>query len=186
MENEIWLDVKNYEGFYQISNYGNLKSLDRYIIYPNKTKRLFKGKIQSKSINRNGYIYYDIYKNCIRKRYLAHILVYSNFKNDYNNKLDINHIDCNKKNNFIENLELITRSENMKHALKNNLLIKTLDSATKNYVFENGIKYSLKELSKKYNISYSCLLLRYNKDYTLNEMINIKLRHKKINYNGKK
>lgn len=169
---EFWKDVIGYEGWYQVSNYGKLKSIDRLIDYPNGNKRLFKGKTQKCSVLKGGYIYYDLYKNSKRKRFLAHILVYNSFKNDYNPNLDINHIDCNKQNNFIENLEQVTRSQNMKHALKNGLLDKTINSATKNYVLDNdGNEIDLKTLARKYGLSYSKVLSRFLKGYSFDEII---------------
>ncbi len=184
MQQEVWKDIPNYEGFYQVSNLGNVKSLDRYIVYPDGTKRLFKSKIQKKTINSSGYVYYDLYIKSKRKRFLAHMIVYIAFVSEYDRKLDINHIDCNKTNNNINNLELTTRSENMIHALKNNLLNKTINSATKHYIEINGISYPLKEISKKYNLPYSLVLNRFNKGYSIDEILNIKPRHSRIKYNN--
>lgn len=168
----IWKDVKGFEGWYQISNYGDLRSIDRIVPYPNGPDRRFKGRVQAKSYHKKGYVYYDLYKNCKKKRFFAHVLVYQAFKEDYDPKPDINHIDCDKKNNFIGNLEQVTRSENMIHALKNGLLKNTVDSATKHYIKDiDGSMIDLKEFSKKYNLSYSKVLARFNKGYSFEEII---------------
>ncbi len=182
MQEEVWKDIPNYEGIYQVSNLGGLKSLDRYIMYPDGTKKLFKGKIQKKTINSTGYVYYDLYVNCKRKRFLAHMIVYISFVSEYDRKLDINHIDCNKTNNNINNLELTTRSENMIHALNNNLLNKTINSATKHYIKIGEISYSLKEISRKYNLPYSLVFGRFKKGYSIDEILNIKPRHSRMKY----
>lgn len=176
---EVWKEVKGFEGYYCISNYGNLKSVDRGIKYPNGSVRYFKGKEQKKTINKGGYIYFDLYKNQKRKRYFAHQLVYLTFIGDYNRKLDINHIDCNKKNNFLNNLELTTRSENMIHALNNNLLKNTIEKATKYRLLVNNEYLTLKEISIKYNLSYTLVRDRNRKGYSIDEIINIKPRHRR-------
>lgn len=123
---EIWIDVKNFEGLYKISNLGNLKSINRIIIYPNNLKnRNFKGKNLNKNLSKSGYIYYDLYKNCKRIRKFAHNLVIENFLRDKINKEDVNHINGIKTDNNLQNLEYCSRSENMKHAFKIGLCEKT-------------------------------------------------------------
>ena len=109
MNNEIWKDVKNYEGLYQISNLGRVKSL------------ISKNKILKPSKNKRGYMIVALSKNKIIKRYGVHQIVANNFiKNEYN-KMQVNHIDGNKQNNCVENLEWCNCQENMLHAYKNKL-----------------------------------------------------------------
>ena len=124
---------------------------------------------KKKTINKGGYVYYDLYKNQKRKRYFAHQLVYLTFIGDYDRKLDINHIDCNKQNNEISNLELTTRSENMKHAVRNGLCKKTIEQSflhldkQKRMVLnlETGIFYeSIKEASFYHDLNRSTLTQR--------------------------
>ena len=116
---EFWIDVKNFESLYMISNLGNLKSVNRIIIYPNNLKnRNFKGKTLNKNLSKSGYIYYDLYKNCKRIRKFAHNLVIENFLRNKINNEDVNHINGIKTDNNLQNLEYCSRSENMKHAFK--------------------------------------------------------------------
>lgn len=118
---EIWKDVPNYEGFYQISNFGNVKSLDRIT----KKNRLEKRKIFGRSLNKiecsNKYLSVRLSKNGIVKMKLIHRLVAISFLLNNQNKTQVNHIDGNKQNNILSNLEWVTHSENAKHAYINGL-----------------------------------------------------------------
>lgn len=101
---EIWKDIKDYEGYYQISNFGNVKNV--------KTSKLLIG-----DINNAGYKRVILYKPK-KKRFFIHRLVALNFCSGYSNGLVVNHKDGNKLNNYYENLEWVTRSENDLHAEK--------------------------------------------------------------------
>ena len=106
-ENEVWKDIPELEGKYQISNCGRVKSFFS----------CEEGKILALTVNRLGYV--DIMIR--RKKYLVHRLVALLFvPNPYFYK-EINHKDGNKQNNYYENLEWCTRSENMKHAFATGL-----------------------------------------------------------------
>jgi len=127
---EIWKDVVGYEGLYQISNHGKLKSADRTIKYPSGySDRLFKSKELSLNVSKNGYIYFDLYRNQKRKRFFSHVLVMMSFVRPKQGVEDINHINGIKTDNRIDNLEYCSRSENMIHAFKIGLCEKTRNSA---------------------------------------------------------
>jgi hypothetical protein len=104
MEKEIWKDVKGYEGLYQVSNLGRIKSIIR------------KGKILSNKSHR--YISVIFYKNKLRKNIRVHRLVAGAFIPNPENKPQVNHIDGNKKNNNVNNLEWNTQLENIRHAYR--------------------------------------------------------------------
>lgn len=102
---EIFKDIKGYEGLYQISNFGNVKSLERDKIYPN-------GKIQPKKeqflkpfINGGGYPTVRLCKKSKVKNYTVHRLVATAFIPNPDNLPCVNHKDENKQNNNVENLE---------------------------------------------------------------------------------
>ena len=122
---EIWKDIKCYEGLYQISSYGRVKSLSRKLRYiqSNNGKELF--RISKERIlnlkNVKGYNAITLCKNGINKQFRICRLVALNFIDNPQNKTQVNHIDCNKKNDNVNNLEWVTPSENMKHAYENNL-----------------------------------------------------------------
>lgn len=104
---EIWKDVIGYEGLYQVSNLGRIKSLPR------------NGTVKNTIILRTDGKLYDVVrlrKNDIPKPFLVHRLVAIAFIPNQLNKPCVNHIDGIKHNNMLSNLEWVTRSENEKHA----------------------------------------------------------------------
>ena len=103
---EILKDIKGYEGRYQVSNLGNVKSLN----YRRKGQK----KILSQWNNGRGYLYV----NFSNKNYAVHRLVAETFIANIQRKEDVNHIDGNKKNNNVKNLEWCSRKENIQHAWK--------------------------------------------------------------------
>lgn len=114
---EVWKDIKGYEGYYQISNFGNIRSLDRWI-NNNGTLVFRMGKILSPSKSGPGYLQIAFYVDGkIQKKYI-HRLVMEAFNPTDNPELEINHIDENKENNMITNLEWVTHKENMNKVSK--------------------------------------------------------------------
>lgn len=120
---EVWKDIKGYEGLYQVSNLGRVKSLKRQrdvnLLYSNTAtvpeKILKYGTSQ-------GYLAVTLAKNKVNKKIRVHKLVALNFIPNPENKPYINHKDGNKHNNNVENLEWITPKENTKHAYANKLM----------------------------------------------------------------
>lgn len=106
MENEIWVDIIGFDGLYQISNHGNVKSI-RY----RKTKA---ESILTPELTKKGYLRVSLGKN---KRFTIHRLVCTHFISNPNGYEIINHIDGVKTNNVPANLEWCTQSHNAKHAL---------------------------------------------------------------------
>lgn len=126
MKNEVWKDIIGYEGLYQISNTGKLKSLKRqYKKIDRRTNKEFiysqAEKILKPRIDKKGYLHYALNKNKRAKEYKAHRLVAEAFITNIEGKPQINHKDMNKQNNCVENLEWCTNSENQKHSYKHNL-----------------------------------------------------------------
>ena len=123
---EIWKDIEGYEGLYQVSNFGRVRSLDRYVEYigTNQThkkmnmKQFKKGKILVPMLHKNGYLFIALPK----KQKSIHRLVAEAFIPNPNNLPQVNHKDCNKQNNNFKNLEWCNQSYNTKHAYDNNLI----------------------------------------------------------------
>lgn len=118
MEQEIWKDIPNYEGLYKVSNFGRVKSIDRINVYNNGVSRFEKGKILTPKQDLNGYLKIGIFKNNKRIFYTVSRLVYASFiggielKYTNNSKIVIDHIDGNRQNNNIENLQKVTSRQN--------------------------------------------------------------------------
>lgn len=117
---EIWKDIKGYEKRYQISNLGRVKSLKHYSGVHNKYNDRVRIKKQQRE--NSGYFVVGLNKNKSQKIYKVHRLVAEAFIPNPDNKPQVNHINGIKTDNRACNLEWNTRSENMQHASKNNLL----------------------------------------------------------------
>lgn len=112
MMNEIWKDVKGYEGLYQISNLGRIKSLKRQVGFIERDEKILKPRLI------RSYLVAHLFKNNVAKNVLIHRMVAEMFIENPENKPCVNHIDGNKQNNKVENLEWVTHSENDLHAYK--------------------------------------------------------------------
>lgn len=118
---EIWKNIPNYEGYYQASNLGRIKSLRRYKQNHSKLQ-IVEEKIINQYINKhNGYVYSMLYKDGTEKNCRVHKLIAQTFIPNPENKKTINHIDGNKANNRVDNLEWATNRENIIHAIENGL-----------------------------------------------------------------
>lgn len=116
---EIWKPVLDYIGFYDASNYGRVRSLDRYEVV-GKTKRFRKGRILKPCKKKNGYLYVRLSKNGITKNFYVHRLVYEAFNGTIPDGYEVNHINEIKTDNrYPENLNLMTSKENANWGTRN-------------------------------------------------------------------
>lgn len=105
---ELWKSIEGYEGLYEISNLGNVRSIRR-------------NKVMKPGSHRFGYRYVILCKEGSNKSVLVHRLVANAFISRIPGKEDVNHIDGDKSNNCVENLEWVSKSENMQHAYQSGL-----------------------------------------------------------------
>ena len=116
---EQWKDIPNYEGFYQISNNGKVRSLDRYVKRKGHGVVFLNGGIRPSNKNKNGYLQIGLSKNGETKRFYIHRLVAQLFLENPLNLNEVNHLDHNKENNCVENLEWTTHKDNLIYTCKN-------------------------------------------------------------------
>lgn len=107
---EIWKDIEGYEGLYQVSNYGKVKSLGN-----DKNK---KSKMRKERTTKDGYIQIKLHKNGETKGFYIHRLVAQAFISNPNGYKEVNHIDENKRNNSSTNLEWCTRLYNVRYGTR--------------------------------------------------------------------
>lgn len=156
--NEVWRDIIGYEGYYQVSNLGNVKSLGNDF---SRKERLLKLSLQGK-----GYFGVVLQKYGVRKPTLVHRLVAIHFISNNDNKPQVNHINGVKTDNRVENLEWVTHRENLDHAINNDLTLKGQCNPTSKLketeVLEiyNFLKIGVKVeyLQTKYNISKDVII----------------------------
>ena len=162
---EIWKDIVGYEGLYKVSNLGRVKSLSRNF-WNGVNWWKSKEKILKNNILSNYCIVY-LYKNKKRKTKQVHRLVAQAFISNFNNKPEVNHIDGDKENNIVDNLEWCTHKENIQHAFKTGL---------KNSKHRQGTKSNLSKLNEKQVRIIKWLL--NNSDLTqreIGEIFNVKV-----------
>lgn len=142
---EIWLDAKGYEGEYQVSNYGRVRSVDRKIVQKDAHGGMvtfrYHGKMLSLPVNGEGYVHLKIHNKFVR----VHRMVAETFIPNPDEKPYVNHINGDKTDNRVVNLEWCTASENQKHSVNvlGNKLGRGLDKPVRcvetGKIFKNSI-----------------------------------------------
>ena len=150
---EKWKNIKGYEGRYQISTFGRVRS------FINNSHQKYKTpKILQDSVNK-GYHFVRLQKNGQIKNKLVHRLVAEAFLPNPNSKLEVNHKDGNKSNNHVLNLEWATHSENVSHMYRKlGYKAKGGLKKKKTLCVETGTIYnSLMEAGRQTNTDYSLI-----------------------------
>lgn len=111
---EEWKDIQGYEGLYQVSNLGRVKSLNRIVIKEYRGCRIHNERILKKSFVK-GYMQVRLYKNGKNKNCYIHRLVAQAFMPNPNNYKEIDHIDCDKSNNKVNNLKWCNHLQNVSY-----------------------------------------------------------------------
>ena len=153
MEEEVYKSVPNYEGYYEISNYGQVRGVERIISTPHQQRKL-KSMVLKQRINRYGYLIIDLSKSSVSKTFEVHRLIALTFLPQQEGRNCVNHMDADKLNNNVENLEWVTPRENNLHAIKHGLV-----SSCKRVInICTGIAYnSISEAAIETEIPYSKL-----------------------------
>ena len=145
-EQEIWKDIPGYDGKYQASTYGNIRSVDRVVQF-GKNKRFISGRVLKQQKDVYGYSMVNLPKTI-----KVHRLVAMTFIPNEDGKEQINHIDGNKKNNRVENLEWVTAKENVNHE------VNVLNRIKKGVIRDDGKIYqSVNDAALDNNVSVSCI-----------------------------
>lgn len=153
---EEWINIKGFEGYYQISNCGQVKSITRTIIYKDKRRWDIKERILIPYFNNKGYWYVNLSKNGKAKPCMIHQLVAKHFLQHKSDKPQVNHKDCNKNNNHADNLEFVNNSENQIHAVRNGFRGTKLSIEDVLYIRKHSC-LATENLAKKFNVSKSLI-----------------------------
>lgn len=114
MAHEEWRDVVGYEGFYQVSSIGRVRSLDREIVYRDGSRRIVCGKVLKQTFSTN-YYKVSLSKNGVTTKKNVHRLVAETFLERVDGKDYVDHINADTKDNRVENLRWVTMAENNQH-----------------------------------------------------------------------
>lgn len=155
---EIWKDIENYEGLYQVSNLGRVRSLDRILRNSHKSFRLSKGRLVAITDNGNGYKIASLSKGG-RKNFYVHRLVAQAFLPNPNNLFQVNHKDCIKSNNNVDNLEWCSPIYNTRHAIENGRVLDKITKSTNQVVnLSSGVRYNtISSCARENNINRGTL-----------------------------
>lgn len=159
LDGEIWKDVVGWEEFYQVSNFGRVKAKERVMFYDRnrgcgiEKKTVYEKIRKPKFTKHTGYLVIGLNGKGKAVNVTIHSMVAKafifNYKGEGKGKgLCTNHKDGNKLNNFVENLEVVTQGENLRHAFKNDL-IKTNHKIK----YENIVYFSKIEMRRRLKIS---------------------------------
>ena len=152
-DKEIWKDIEGYEGLYQVSNKGRVKSLAR----KNNRRVIVKDFMLKIHVHHTGYAYIRVSKNYVKQTLSIHRLVCKAFIPNPENKPCINHKDENPLNNTVENLEWVTQKENANYGTRNaRVALKNGKRIIQCDLNGNEIKRwnSLAEASRFYGVTY--------------------------------
>lgn len=157
LRNEVWKDINGYEGFYQVSNLGRIKSLSRKV-WTGKYLKNIEEKIKSNAYCK-GYDCIHLYKNGEYKQFRINRLVAETFIPNPNNLPEVNHKDEDKINNKVDNLEWCTSKYNANYGTRN---VRVAEKTRKKIIGVNlkdgsQLELSHSEVAKEYGLNPSAI-----------------------------
>lgn len=117
----LWKPVVGFEGLYEVSSEGEVRSVDRWLTTRRGARIFRKGVSMTPRIGKSGYLYINLYRDSLSFTKKVHRLVAEAFCPNPRGAVQVNHVDGQKLNNLAENLEWVTASENTRHAVANGL-----------------------------------------------------------------
>ena len=147
-QTEEWKWIDGYENYYQVSNLGRVKSVDREVFYKDGRKAIHKGGPVAINTRPNGYLKANLYKDGKMKNVTIHRLVAEAFIPNPNNYPVINHKDENKANNYVENLEWCTYKYNSNYGTAKERWASKQSIPVKGVHIETGKEIYLKSMAE--------------------------------------
>lgn len=156
---EEWRDIEGYEGIYQVSNMGRIKSLERKVNIGNGKQRKVRERIMRLKDNQKGYLHVDLSVNGCAKTYKVHRLVAIAFIDNPDNLAEVNHIDEIKSNNRADNLEWVTKIDNFYYGTGQARAVRNRKERGKIAVYQYD---KSRKLIHKYDGATDCKLYGYS------------------------
>lgn len=163
----LWKDVPGFEGLYIVNELGIVKGVDRIVYRSDGVKQTYKESIKKQSISKRGYYYVTLSKDGKSTKVKIHRLIGKLFIPNPENKPQLNHIDGNKLNNSLDNLEWVTNKENSNHAIYSGLIDNKgskngMSKLTEEEVIDiRNMKHSgmfnIKEIAYCFKVSETCI-----------------------------
>lgn len=141
-----WRDIPGYEGYYQVSNLGDVRSVTREIVRNDGVTQVRRGRSVPAKLNDDGYLIVRLSRDAKRKQFPVHSLVAVAFVPGRFDGAEVNHKDCNRVNNVPENLEWVTHADNIRHTIACGNHI----TQNRSMAGESNPNFGNKSLSKKY------------------------------------
>lgn len=172
---EVWKNVKGYERYYQVSNLGKVKSLERIIKHWKGGNKTLKERILKPGKSEEGYLLVVLHMNKKGKTKRIHRLVAETFIENQENKPQVNHINGIKDDNRTINLEWVTAKENVNHGYKTGLITNKHSTGENNHMtkFVDQDIRDIRRMYKETNLSHSQIAKIYDvKKSTISHIIN--------------
>ena len=158
MAHEEWRDVVGYEGLYQVSNIGRVKSMGWTVAGPNGSTCRRQGRIIKQSIKRDGYCQVRLYRDKTHKDWRVHRLVALAFIGEGGERQYIDHIDGNRTNNAVDNLRWCTPSENTNYAIcRGTINLDNLVEAAKTTTERRGRRWCMTRVIRDDGVIYESI-----------------------------